>query len=104
HSLTTQSIAHGDSLHARVSSSTGHAAPPFAASTSTVRVLVCTPPPHVSVHSLHSLHSLTMQSTGSSPPSARTVTVDSQEDSLLETSSIVSVTVFSPTSSLPKIV
>jgi hypothetical protein len=62
-SLTLQSTGQGCVLHTSVSDSAGQGAPVPLWGTTTVRVLVLEPPPHVAVHGLKSEKSLTLQST-----------------------------------------
>lgn len=59
----TQGTAQGAVLHVFVDERPGQAIPPCAASRATARVLVCTPPPQLTVHPDHALQVVTMQST-----------------------------------------
>ncbi len=62
--LTTQLTGHACVLHDWMSVNGGHTAPPFAATTVTVRVRVYLPLPQLSVHELNAPHALTAQSIG----------------------------------------
>jgi len=64
HALTTQLTGQGCTLHDRSSTNDGHATPPLADCTVTVRVWRCLPPPHVAEHADHADQSLTTQLTG----------------------------------------
>mmetsp|Transcript_20017 Transcript_20017/g.63761 ORF Transcript_20017/g.63761 Transcript_20017/m.63761 type:complete len:1124 (-) Transcript_20017:3855-7226(-) len=63
HSPTSQSTAHGCSLHTCSSSVVGHSLPPSLGRTSTSRVRDRVPRPHALLHLPHALHSPTSQFT-----------------------------------------
>merc|ERR1719454_1270478 len=58
---TSQSIGQGTSLHTLSMLKGGHSAPPYAGRIEIVRLSICVPPPHVTVHS-PGTQSLTSQS------------------------------------------
>merc|ERR1719265_209430 len=61
HMSTSQSMGQGKSLHVRSMVRGGQAAPPYAGWMLTLRLSICMPPPHVTVHS-PGTHALTSQS------------------------------------------
>ena len=64
HSLTSQSMGHGCTLHGRVLLSGGHSRPPWLLAMLMSRYMYCTPPPQDMLHGFQSDHSETKQSTG----------------------------------------
>jgi len=66
--LNSQSIPHAKVLHGRASESAGQAAPPFAGSTTMVRVRDWVPPSQAAEHSPKGPNALTTQSVGHAGP------------------------------------
>ena len=62
--VTTQSMGQTWGIHTCSAVSAPHALPPSCTAVATVRLLVCTPAPHVFEHALHADHCDSTQSTG----------------------------------------